>query len=152
ASFVAAVGYMFAGKWLLHLLAGGHTIMAPLAWLPLAVLLLGGAIRKRSLVRATGAGAAFALIVLGTHPQITFYAGLFLALWCLGPALEQAGYLKSAFNTSPERERGAVPRSRSGLVSWALLGGWAALVAVALGAVQLLPALEAAPETTRAVG
>jgi hypothetical protein len=135
AGLVAAIGYMFAGKWLLHLLAGGHTIMAPLAWLPLAALWLGEAVRRGGPVRATAAGAAFALIVLGTHPQITLYAGLFLALWCLGPALELGG-----------------PARRRALLRWALLGGWAALVAVALSAVQLLPALEATGETTRAVG
>jgi hypothetical protein len=139
---VAAVGYMFAGKWLLHLLAGGHTILAPLAWLPLAVLLLDGAVRRGSFLRATAAGTAFALVVLGTHPQVTFYAGLFLAVWTLGPALERAGYL------------GAGPGQRSArpIVTWAVLGAWAAVVAVALSAVQLLPALEAAPETTRAAG
>src|SRR5438874_3027580 len=31
AALVAAVGYMFAGKWLLHLLAGGHYSMIGLA-------------------------------------------------------------------------------------------------------------------------
>ena len=95
ASLVAGIGYMFAGKWLLHLLAGGHTILAPLAWLPLVVLLLEGAVRQGSFLRATGAGAAFALIVLGTHPQVTFYAGLFLALWSLGPCLEIGGYFSN---------------------------------------------------------
>jgi hypothetical protein len=142
ASLVAAIGFMFAGKWLLHILAAGHTIMAPLAWLPLALLLLEGAVQRRSVLRATLAGAVFALIVLGTHPQITFYAGLFLAAWCLQPALEQGGYL------GPRRKS----RSLRPLLGWALLGAWAALVAVALSAVQLLPALEAAPETTRGVG
>ena len=39
-ALVAAVGYMFAGKWLLHVLAGGHYNMVPLAWLPLVLLWL----------------------------------------------------------------------------------------------------------------
>jgi hypothetical protein len=136
ASLVAAVGFMFAGKWLLHLLAAGHTILAPLAWLPLAALLLDGAVRRGSLARATAAGAAFALIVLGAHPQLTFYAGLFLALWSLGPALD--GVAAGGYGRA--------------LARWAGCGAWAALVGAALGAVQLVPALEAAPLTTRAAG
>ena len=79
-ALVAAAGTMFAGKFQLHLLHAGHTILVGLAWLPLVLLLLEGAIRRGSLVWATGAGVAFALLVLGTHPQWTFYAGLFVAL------------------------------------------------------------------------
>ena len=111
ASLVTGIGYMFAGKWLLHLLAGGHTILVPLAWLPLAALLLNNAVRRGSFRHATGAGAVFALIVLGTHPQITFYAGLFLALWTL-PVAPATGY--------------------RAVVRWALLGVWTVVVAVAL--------------------
>ena len=55
---------MFAGKWLLHLLAGGHYNMVPLAWLPLVLLWLEKAMRERSLLFASWAGAAFALIIL----------------------------------------------------------------------------------------
>jgi len=83
-AFVAALGYMFAGKWLLHILAGGHYIMTPLAWLPLVLLLLEQAIERRSMLKATWAGAIYALIVLGAHPQMTLYAGLFVAIWTLG--------------------------------------------------------------------
>src|SRR5262249_52877386 len=72
----------------------------------------------------------FALVILGTHPQWTFYAGLFLALWTLGPARDEAG----------------------GLVRWAGYGAWAAALALALAAVQLLPTLEAAALSTRAEG
>jgi hypothetical protein len=125
-ALVAAVGYMFAGKALLHELDGGHYHMLPLAWLPLVLLWLEQAISQCSLRRATRAGAAFALIVLGAHPQLTFFAGLFIALWTAGSA---------------------ETRTR-----WLAMGTWSALVAVALTAVQLLPALEAAPESTRAVG
>jgi hypothetical protein len=37
---VAALGYMFSGKWLLHLLAAGQYVAVGLAWLPLVLLLL----------------------------------------------------------------------------------------------------------------
>ena len=141
-SLVAAIGYMFSGRWMIHLLVAGHYMTVGLAWMPLVLLALERAIRRSSLVWATWAGAAFALIVLGTHPQWTLYAGSFIALWILAPCLEKAGYLG-----------GAGPRSwrRTGiaLARWLGLGAWATLVAVALSAVQLLPALEAAAQASR---
>jgi len=45
-AFVAALGYMLAGKWMLHLLAAGHYNLAPLAWVPLVLLCLEHAIRS----------------------------------------------------------------------------------------------------------
>jgi hypothetical protein len=144
-SLVAAVGFMFAGKWLLHLLAGGHYFMAPLAWLPLIVLGLEGAITRRSLAWATFAGAAFSLLLLGGHPQITFYSGVFAGLWTLGPALESAGFLGGPEPRSPRRTLTALAR-------WLGYGAWAVAVAVGLSAVQLLPALEATAEATRGGG
>jgi hypothetical protein len=129
-AFVAAVGYMFAGKWLLHVLVAGHYNMVPIAWLPLVVLALEAALRDRRPSRAVAAGAAFALIVLGAYPYMTLYAGAFVALWTLGTAVGAGGY-------------GAA------LARWAGYGLLTAAVAVALSAVQLLPALEAARLATR---
>jgi hypothetical protein len=144
-SLVAAAGFMFAGKWLLHLLSGGHYFMAPLAWLPLILLGLEAAIVRRSLAWATFGGAMLALPLLGGHPQVTFYSGVFVALWTLGAAMESAGILG-----------GPGPRSRRrmgiALARWAGYGAWAVAVAVALSAVQLLPALEATGEATRGGG
>jgi hypothetical protein len=144
AALVAACGMMLAGKWMLHLLAAGHSITVGLAWLPWVLLLLEGAIRTRSFRRATAAGVVFALVVLGTHPQWTFYAGLFLALWTLGTALDGAG----VFGDEPRCRRRVV----GALAGWAGYGAWAAALAVALAAVQLLPTLEAAALSTRAGG
>src|SRR5262249_5016057 len=141
----AAVGYMLAGKWLLHILAGGHYNMVPLAWLPLVLLWFEQALRRRNVFRATWAGAAFALIVVGAFPYVTLYAGLFIALWTLGTALEQSGYLGGRGARSWRRTAKALGR-------WAFLGTWMALIAVPLGAVQLLPALDVTAETSRSVG
>jgi hypothetical protein len=135
AALVAAIGYMFAGKWMLYVLAAGHTFLLPLAWLPLVVLWLEQALRRRSWLRCTWAGAAFGMIVLGAHPQATFYAGLFVALWSLGPALEVG--------------RGA---RRAALLRWLVMGAWTAAVAAAVSAVELLPAVEAATQATRGLG
>lgn len=129
-AFVAACGHAFAGKWLLHVFLAGHTVTLGLAWLPLVLLLFEQAVARGSFVRATWAGVAFALLVLGTHPQWTFYSGLFVALWTLADV--------------------SSPRQRSFL--WFLFGGWIALLAAALAAVQLLPTLEAAGQATRAAG
>ncbi len=143
-SLVAACGFMFAGRWLLHLLGGGHYIVIGLAWVPLALLLLDRAIRQGSWLCATGAGIAYGLVVLGTQPQWTFYAGLLLALWTLGTALEAAGAWS----------RDGLSRSalRWALARWFGCGVWAALLAGALAAVQLLPTGEAAGFSTRSAG
>ncbi len=143
-ALVAAVGYMFAGKWLLHLLCGGHYVLAPLAWLPLVLLALEEAIRRRSGVCATAAGIAFALIVLGTHPQLTLYSGAFAALWTLGNSLEAAGCL--------DRERRTVRQTLAVLGRWLGMGAWAAVTAALLSAVQWLPALEVARHSSRTLG
>jgi hypothetical protein len=148
AALVAAVGFMFAAKWLGHLLIGGHYNMVPLAWLPLVLLALDTAHRRPgfvSLLWASWAGAGFALFILGAFPYVTLYAGLFIALWSLGPALEQAGYLGGTAERSPQRTARALGR-------WLGLGAWTLLVGVGLGAVQLLPSLEAARQASRSLG
>jgi hypothetical protein len=172
-AFVAACGFMFAGKWLLHLLGGGHYITVGLAWLPLALLCLERAIRHGSLRWATAAGVVFGLLALGTQPQWTFYAGILLALWTLGTALECAGVWDGVLSTMD-----SVPRTQYGVQNgtapaptprrvlgpaysvlrspwfrrWLGYGLWAALLAAGLAAVQILPTLEAARQSTRSVG
>src|SRR5260370_32418467 len=136
---------MFAGKWMVHLLAGGHYITIGLAWLPLLLLCLEKAVRRGGLRWATAAGMTYALVVLSTHPQWTFYAGLFAALWTLGTALEEAGYLGGR----GERSR---RRTFRFLGQWAGGGPWAVAVPIALSAIQVLPTLEATRHTSPAGG
>jgi hypothetical protein len=142
-SLVTGLGFMFGGKWMLHLLGAGHQTFAPVAWLPVVVLLFESALRRAgrgeavaALARGAWAGAALGAVALGAQPQLTFYAALFLALWTLGPALEGA---------RAGRGRAAA------LARWAGLGAWAAAWALGVFAVQLLPTMEAARESTRAV-
>jgi len=139
-ALVAGVGYMFAGKWLLHLLVGGHFNVAPLALLPLLLLLLEGAIqtpqRRRSAWQVGAAAAVFAAIILGTHPQFTFYVGLFGAGWTLVTGLADL----------PAAER------RPFWFRWVAVGLTTALLAAALSAVQIVPALEATRHSSRTLG
>lgn len=126
AALIAAIGFLFAGKWLLHLLAAGHYTTIGLAWLPWALLCLETAIVRGRLTWATAAGGFYALVILGTQPQWAFYAGILLALWPLA-------------STALWRR-------------WFAYGAWAAAIAVGLSAVQILPTLEAAALSTRSGG
>jgi hypothetical protein len=130
-ALVAAVGFMFAGRWLLHLLAGGHYIVVGLAWLPLLLLLLERAIRQGGIGSATLAGVVYGVMILGTQPQWTFYATLFVATWTLAATLEGG---------------------RKALARWVLAGAWVVAVGVSLAAVQLLPTAEAAGLALRSGG
>ncbi|GIW82437.1 MAG: hypothetical protein KatS3mg105_4244 [Gemmatales bacterium] len=131
---VAGCGYMFAGKWLMHLLIGGHYVLVGLAWLPLVLLLLERAIVRRDAFAAVGAGISFALIVLSTHPQVTLYAGVFVTIWLLALVAE---------DRANRRER---------LLRWSGYGFLAAGVAICLSFIQILPAVEAARLSSRSVG
>src|SRR5262249_56157957 len=123
---------------------GGDCVGRGLGWVAVVVVCLEKAIRDASVVWATGAGAAYGLLALGTQPQWTFYAGLFLALWTLGTALKEAGYLDGVGPRSTKRTAFL-------LLRWAGLGAWTAVLGAALAAVQFLPTLEAAGQSMRSV-
>ncbi len=142
ASFTAGAGYMLSGKWLLHIVTAGHYPFVALAWLPLLLMFLDQAIQRASVTKATLAGVIYALMILGSHPQLIFYSGLFAALWSLGGALAAAGWL------SGNRQR-SFPAA-VGL--WLVVGIWTVSIAVALAAIQLLPNLEVVPHGSRSLG
>jgi hypothetical protein len=142
-AFAAGLTYMFGGAWLLHQIAGGH-YMPGLAWLPWVLLWLERAIRTGRLFAATVAGIFFALVVLGSHPQFTFYAGIFIALWTLGAVWEDG---KAEISVSPSL-RLSVLR----LVRWLGFGIWTALLGAGLGAINILHTLDFARGSSRAVG
>ncbi len=148
ASLVAAVGFMLAGKWMLHLLLAGHYAFAGLAWLPWTLLGLHRAVARRSFVAASWAGVTFGMLALGTHPQLTLYCGLFAAIWTLPFALDR---LPTAYGpSSPVDVIGSHDLPR-GLARWLAIGLWAALVAAAVAAVQVAPALEASRLASRGI-
>ncbi len=144
-ALVAGVGWMFAGRLMLHLLLGGHYNIIGLAWLPLILLSLERAIRRGSLGWATLGGVAYAFLILGTHPQWTLYASLLVLLWTPAAALQRAGWWNGPSVLPP------LSLSRA-LVRWLLCGVWVVLVGLLLTAVQLLPTAEAASEAMRSGG
>jgi hypothetical protein len=105
-----------------------------LAWLPLLLLCFERAVRRGSIGWAGAAGIVLAMIVLGTHPQWTLYSVILLALWTARAGVEGA---------QNGREYA------SGILRWAGLGLFMAVVAGLLAAVQLLPTLEATGESCR---
>lgn len=125
ASLVVAVGFMLSSKWMTHLLLAGHTITVGLAWLPLLLLLIERALERGGARLVVSAGVILALFVLGTHPQLAFYASMFALAWTY---------------------------RRVVLRRWVVCWLGAALVAAALSAVQLLPTLEAARWSARSGG
>jgi len=132
-AIIAAMGFMFGGRWLMHMLGGGHYILIGLAWLPLVLLGWEKAVQQRRVFWGLVAGIAFALLTLSTQPQWTFYSGLFAALWTFAVVLE-----------SHER--------RSLLLRWIGCGVLIVVMTIGLTAIQLLPTLEAATQSSRAGG
>ncbi len=126
-SVVAAVGFMLSSKWMTHLLLAGHTITIGLAWLPLVMLLAERALARRSAWPVLWAGAALALLMLGTHPQFALYAGVFAVAWTL-------------------------PRDREHWRRWFATWVGAVVIAVLLAAVQLFPTAEAGRLSARSGG
>src|SRR5262245_45432232 len=83
AAFTAGCGYMLAPRWMMQLFLAGHTVTAGICWIPLVLLCVEKAIQGRRWAWAVGGGVAYALFVLGTHPQWTFYGSLLIGLWPL---------------------------------------------------------------------
>ena len=146
-SCAAGIVWMLSGKWLLHMLAGGHYIMTPLAWLPLVVMFLIRSAESSSRVRhaiwvrlgwAIAAGVVFGVMTLGTHPQVTFYSGIGVALLLL---------VRVKFTRSEHHE--SVWQQLSNVVGSGIV---CAIIAIGLASIQLLPAVEATPQTTRSAG
>ena len=138
---VAAAGvWMFAGKWMMHVIDGGHSILAPLAWLPWVLCCLQHAtasrLNRHRVAWSIASGLLFGMMALGTHPQILFYSGIGIGLsLVLAVSTDKA--------TSGKSKR---------FVTTFACGLLCAAIAVGVGAIQLLPAIEATPETTRAGG
>lgn len=120
ASLVAAAGFMFAGKWLIHILESGHYAFLPVAWFPLLLYWAELAIERRSLRYIAGVGMLGAVIFTGSHPQMTLYMGFLACLLSLRPVfgsatLAAAGERSRAFSTgeTSESATGTAPSTSS---------------------------------------
>ena len=181
AALVSACGFMFAGKWMLHLLGAGHYITVGLAWLPWVLLLLEGAVRGAASCVPPPRGSSSPCWCWGRTRSGPFTPDCSSRLWTLGAALEEAGVWSSPLapvlrgegsgvrggvcaqpqcnamqsiplTPDPSPPRGEGRKVGVALLRWAGYGAWTAALAGALAAVQLLPTLEAAALSTRAGG
>jgi hypothetical protein len=140
-SYTAAVGFMFSGKMMLHVLVGGHFNMLMLAWTPLVMLLFERAIATRescskAVALSAAAGGVFSMIVLAAYPYVTCYAGMLVVFW--------------TFLSIWDRATGDGKRWQNELVRWIALGFVSGTVALLCSAVQWMPGVEAAFNSTRA--
>lgn len=120
-----------SGPVILHLTAGHLSNICTFAWVPLTFLLAEGFFRTRRPRWAAGTGALIALQLLAGHWQYVYYTILGLIVYLVGRALLE-----------PRREGKGLLLLPAG----AVLAGLAAL---ALAAVQVLPALELAGDSFR---
>src|SRR5262245_53730633 len=199
AAFVAGVGFMLSPRWMMQIFLAGHVITQGICWLPLILLCIERAIVRKKWSWAIAGGMAYAMLILGTHPQWTFYASLLIGFWPLRllvreraptPALVETQKQdygdQSTLPPSPPasggegRGQGGVrspnqmpssspvepqppspqpsPPEAGGegvgrrLLRWLAVEAIVVAIGLALCAVQLLPTIEAAGESSRARG
>jgi hypothetical protein len=134
-ALVSAVGFMFGGKWLTHLLAAGHYVFLPLAWLPLLLLAVETSLRTRRLTPAVAGGVIGGVMVLGSHPQLLLY------LAYLAPIISLEAFWPTAADSGK-----VVSKLGRWVLTWSVVG----VATLGLSAVQWLPSVELVRQTTRA--
>jgi hypothetical protein len=143
ASIAGGTAFAFCGFMVAHF---GHLPMVPVAtWIPLVLLALRRALITPSLmgwVWAILAGLFLTMSLLAGHVQIFAY-GLMAAglLWL---------YLFFTEGPWSPADRPPTADDNSKLVNWVLKGALVLAIALAIGAVQLLPSLELSTQSVRA--
>lgn len=128
---LAGICYMLAGPLLFH---AHHTnIVVGICWLPLLLALLELTVRRRTALPLLGFAGATAALILGAQPQYTLYCGLVCGLFLL-------------FRLHLTELTGGRARTSAVILAWA---GCAAMLALLLSAVQVLPLLELVGHTSR---
>lgn len=133
-AFAGGIAFAFSGFMVAHF---GHLPMVAVAsWIPLALLCLRRALLTRSpsgWAWAIGAGLSITMSLLAGHAQIFAYglmaAGLLWLYLLLG---------------------GGEPLTVRSITPWVLKGALALVIALGIGAVQLLPSLELSTQSVRA--
>lgn len=130
-SLMGSLALTCSGPVILHLTAGHLSNICTFAWVPLVFLLAEGFFRTRRPRWAAATGAMIGLQILAGHWQYVYYTVLGLAAYLAGRAA---------------LERKTVGRGWIFLPAGAVL---AALAALGLAAVQILPARDLAAESFR---
>lgn len=127
AALFAAIVVMFGAPHFLHVYAGHLTNLCVMAWMPWLFLVLRRWRAAGSIHWVVAGGLVIAMQILGGHPQYVYYGAIVASLYAI----------LQLFEEGPRR--------------WRFLAGVAAmyLVAAALAAIQLFPAIEAMSEMTR---
>jgi hypothetical protein len=142
AATFAALAYAFSGNVLFQYC--NVVFLCGAAWLPLAVWSGDRAVRERSWKHVPVFAIVLSLMTLAGDPQMTYVAGVMAAL------LAVVTWLRERSNHSLSRPDDAptVPRGRFRHHRLVLLSA-SALLAFGLAAVQILPTVEFARESTR---
>jgi hypothetical protein len=112
------------------------------AWLPLAALAADSMLRERSWRAAVSLGTVLAIMILGGDPQTAYHVLLIALLYGVTLALDPAR--RASCSEAAPSEKFRTVATTVGLT------GLAAVVAVALAAVQVLPSWEATGHSERA--
>lgn len=122
ASFLGGLMYMLAPSFVTLLYPGHDAKMYVIAWLPLAFLFLERGMTKPRLLWFAALGGVMGLLVLTSHAQMAYYS-----YWAIGL------YFLFRLAVMPERTGIGIARRSSLFIA-------AVIIALTLGAVQLLPA------------
>jgi len=129
-SLVSGVAFAFGGV-VIDRIQAQTNIFLGLVWLPLALLCLEAGINKRSVALSAGSGLSLALALLAGHIEPPYHIAIALVSLTAWHIIQDTG---------PKR-------------FWAILCGLVALVTGGLAsAVQILPSIEYAPLSMRALG
>jgi membrane protein YfhO len=119
---IAAVIFIYGAPSLLHIFAGHLSILLTTVWLPLIFAGVEAFLRHRKMKYAVLSGIALSMQMLAGHPQYLFYSVIAVALYFVLRVLSESEFI-------------GVPYRFAG---FCLI----VLTAIALAAVQILPALE----------
>lgn len=81
ARIAGALAFMFAGKYFFHVVTPGHVIFLPLMWYPWQLALIDRLLERVTPLRVAGLALLMGMVNTGCHPQLLFYANLFLAAY-----------------------------------------------------------------------
>ena len=132
ACLVSSVLMMFCGAHFLHIYDGHLSNLCTMTWAPLLFLAIDGLLKERPFGACLLGLFAITMQILAGHPQYVFYTAV-------------AGTIYFGLCLIRTREGGKAPK-RLALFFGMFLG------AAALGAVQLLPGIQAAGESARSGG